>query len=143
MSRGKWVLAGLLAVVAIVILVVGIYGLQWFSAEPRGAIKARERIVGSGDYRIAAYNSFFNQCAAVQSHEGRIESLEIELETTDPSPARLAQINASLTAIRSQRLEAINEYNADASREYTSGQFRDSDLPYQLDPNDEDTECAI
>lgn len=144
MTKGKWIAASIGAFVLVAALMVGGFAFNWFTAEPRGALEAREQILGSGDFRIQAYDRFFNQCAAIQSDEGRIQSLQTELETTNPSPSRVGQINASLTAIRSSRLEKINEYNADAGRNYTVGQFRDSDLPYNIDPNNEGpTECVL
>lgn len=119
-----------------------IWGIVWLTAPLRGATEAREQTVGSGAFRLAAYEHFFGLCTSVQAQEGRIDSLNLELET-GPTPARVTQIQASLTAVRSQRTELIAEYNQDALAQYTRGQFRDRDLPYQLDPDTEETVCAL
>ena len=39
---------------------------------------------------------------------------------------------ANIAANQSVRAEGINQYNADASKSYTEGQFKSSRLPYQL-----------
>ena len=64
-----------------------------------------------------------------------------QLSTAPPEDA--SRIQTNLTAVRANRAELINRYNADASREFTVGQFRDNDLPYQLNPDVERTVCAI
>lgn len=134
--------AGLLGVVLLVSLIVG---FQWISAPFRGALDARETIQADGDFRIAAYNTFFNRCANIQTHEARIESLETELndEQNPPTSARVSQIQSSLSAIRSQRAEDINLYNSEASRDWTVGQFRDEGLPHELDIDAEETDCTV
>lgn len=129
------------AVLGFALLVGGVFAFRWFTAEPRGALDAREQILADGDFRIAAYNHFFGLCSSVQAQEDREVSLTAELET-DPSEARRAQIQAALTAVRAQRAELIRTYNADAAKDYTSGQFRDADLPYQLDIDSEETQCV-
>lgn len=136
------VIGGLLGLVLIIGLTVG---FQWVSAPFRGAIDARETIQADGDFRIAAYETFFDRCANVQSHEGRIRSLEEELNDPEnpPSPSRESQIRSSLTAIRSQRSEDINFYNSEASRDWTVGQFRDEGLPHELDIDAEETDCTV
>lgn len=142
-SRTGVAVAAILAFFLLLALVWGvIYGVRWVTAEPKGALEAREQIKGSGTFRIAAYNHFYNLCAAVKSDEATIEALNQEL-ATNPSEKRVGQINASITALRSGRAEKINQYNADASKDYTIGQFRSSNLPYQLDSSQEVTLCAI
>lgn len=131
-----------LAVLAVPVAVAVIWGLVWVTAPLRGATEAREQTVGSGDFRLAAYEHFFGLCTSVQSQEGRIEALELELEGP-VTPARETQVRASLTAVRAQRSELIAEYNQDALAQYTRGQFRDRDLPYQLDNDTEETLCAL
>jgi|SRR5690554_2957043 len=133
------------AILALTLLIAGGFAFRWVTADIRGEMDARETILADGDFRITAYNSFFNQCAAIQNHEGRIASLELELNDTEnpPSESRAETIRMSLTAIRSQRTAAINNYNGDAAREWTSGQFRDEGLPYQIDDREESTGCSI
>jgi len=142
MSAGRKALFIIGGVLFVVLLIGGPFAWRWITAEPKGALEAREQTLGDGDFRLQAYDYFFGLCGTVQSQEDRIDALNQEL-ATNPSQGRVEQINASLTAVRAGRSEAINEYNNASTGEYTRGQFRDSDLPYQLDQNDEDTECVI
>lgn len=137
-ETGFWIV-----LVSGVIVLLTLLGLGWryVLAEPKGKVQAREQIQ-SGSSRIAAYNHFFDLCAQVQSDEATISSLNQEL-TTGPSESRRGQIQASLTALRSARAEKINQYNADARKDYTIGQFRSSGLPYTLDPTAEATQCVV
>ena len=69
----------------------------------------------------------------------RIKALEEESKTAPES--RQAQISTSLTALKSTRIEAVNEYNSKAAQEHRSA-FKDRDLPPRLDVNDMNTTCA-
>jgi uncharacterized membrane protein YqiK len=51
---------------AVLLIIVAIWGIRWISAEPRGALSARESIQ-SGGSRITSYNHFFDLCASVQA----------------------------------------------------------------------------
>ena len=125
------------------ILILAILAVTWvvryYSADERGRVQARESIQ-SGPSRIAAYNHFFDLCAAVQTDEATIQAQREEL-TTNPSESRRGQIQANIAALKSGRAEKINSYNADARKDYTIGQFRSSGLPFQLDPTQEATSC--
>jgi hypothetical protein len=79
------VLLGVLALVAAV--AAGGYALQWFTAEPRGALDAREQTVADGDFRLAAYDRFFAACAAVQAQEDRLGRSRPSSPPARPSPA--------------------------------------------------------
>jgi len=129
----------LLALAAVVILTLLGLGWRYILADPKGKVQAQEQIK-SGPSRIAAYNHFFDLCAAVQSDESAMQSLRDEMKT-DPPPSRVTQINASLTALRSARAEKINQYNADARKDYTIGQFKSSGLPFTLVLTQEVTRC--
>jgi hypothetical protein len=111
------------------------------TADFRGETEARERIVADGDYRIQVYNEFFDRCSSIQAAEDRIEALQAEL-ATNPPPNRVTIINASLAGVRAQRASSIRQYNADVEKDFTAGQFRDLDLPAEIDPDQEETECA-
>lgn len=96
---------------------------------------------GSGDYRIASYDHFFDLCASVQDQEVTIAAQKEELKTATGD--RVSQIHANLSALTANRNEQINHYNADARKSGTQGQFKDSSLPYQLDPTQEKTTCTV
>lgn len=140
LKTGFWVIGGIAALVTvglIITLVVG--GVSWLTAPFRGEVDKRDRTEGSGAFRIATYEEFFGLCSTVQSKEGTIKTLEEENKTA--SESRRAQINTSLTALKSSRIEAVNEYNAKAAQEHRSA-FKDEDLPPRLDVNDMNTTCA-
>lgn len=135
--------AGILAIIALSVALLYLTGtIKKETAGFRGEVDATEKIQADGTFRIEAYNSFYDKCAAVQSDEARINALAEELEG-DVSPKRKEQIGASATAVRSSRAEKINQYNADASKDWTVGQFRNNELPYELDVNDMNTECRL
>jgi len=121
-------------------VVYGLGGFQRLTAGFRGETSQIEKTKADGDYRIAAYDEFFSKCSAIQAAEDSIANQIAEREYA--SPERKHQIDANVTATRNQRAQLIREYNADATREATAGQFRDSNLPYQIDIDEETTECA-
>lgn len=142
----KWTIRIGLTILAVALLVgsMQIFGWGWFqrsTANFRGETAALEQIQANPNSRISAYDHFFSLCASVQGHETTIKALQSELET-DPSPRRVEQINAFITANRAARDVKIQQYNQDAQRNYTVGQFRDAGLPEKLDINEEVTTCA-
>jgi TPR repeat protein len=132
-------------VVVTIAAIAGIaFGIRWVTAGPKGALEAREQIK-SGPSRIAAYNHFFDLCASVQSDEARLDAQRDELASATGDD--VARIHANIAGLMSDRAEAINEYNADAEKGYTIGQFRASKLPFQLSTdayttNGDKTQCA-
>lgn len=127
----------------IAMMFIGVYGLGWFqksTANFRGDVKVKESTRANGAYRIATYDHFFDLCSGVQSLEASVANEEAEMKTA--SDARKAQLAATITAQYNRRAELINQYNADASKDYTQGQFRDSDLPYRLYLTVKETQCS-
>ena len=112
------------------VLIGASYAWSWYTAEPAGQLQAR-REIKSGSNRIAQYNMFYNSCASVQALEQQISNFETALRT-ETNPDRVARLNDNLLGVKGLRAQAITQYNADASKSYTNGQFRDSDLPYTL-----------
>lgn len=122
-----WVILG---VVGLLLLFAAGLTLRYFTADVRGRVNAQETIK-SGSNRIAQYNQFFNLCAAVQAAEGQLDGLEVELAATSLEKDR-QRILSNITGVSANRLRIISQYNANATKSYTAGQFRDSDLPYSL-----------
>lgn len=119
-------------VVLIVGLSVGIFVMRVVFAPQIGEGEARITI-NSGDMRIGAYNHFFNLCAAIQADEASIDAQNALLtDTTDGDDA--SRISQNIAALQANRGRSIATYNADAAKDYTIGQFRDSDLPYYIQP---------
>ena len=141
-------LGWVVAIAAALTLIAGVgWGISfawgWATAAPNGKLQARRQIQ-SGDYRIQAYNSFFDRCAAVQTSETAIDTTAAALATAKGDDK--SRLETNLQAQEINRAEAVNQYNADAAKSYTSGQFRASNLPYQLStdytPKGVHTVCA-
>jgi hypothetical protein len=144
-ARWAMILGAMAVVVGLVFAAMAIFGVGLFqcgTAEFRGKTGQIERTKADPSYRIANYDHFYDLCAAVQSNEAAIDALKEEL-ATNPSQGRVEQIQAALAALRINRSEDINQYNADARKTATQGQFRASDLPYQLDQTAEKTSCKL
>lgn len=146
-SRGALaVIAGGAVALTVVILFASMYIFGWgmfqrATADFRGETAALEDILADPDRRISAYEHFFDLCASIQGHEDTIRALETEL-AGDPSDKRREQIQGAITVNQAARDGKIREYNSDASQSYTVGQFRDANLPDQLDINTEETTCV-
>lgn len=134
--------AVVLGVLGLVVLVVGGYFIQYVTAEPRGKLDQREKTIANGDYRIAAYDSFYNLCGNIQAKEDAIKNTE-ERATTESTESGFspAQKDSILLALKNSRASLIRQYNADATKADTKANFLASDLPYQINPNGE-TVCA-
>lgn len=146
MKDGLSILGGVGAfLVALVLIVGGVWAFRWYTAEFRGKLDAREEIL-SGASRISAYNHFFNLCSSVQANEASLDALRDELAATEPGSKDYSRVLSNITGVRAARGRAIAQYNADAAKNYTVGQFRDLDLPYELAVADYDggnkTQCA-
>lgn len=146
MTDTSWLIlfAGVLAIIVVIVLsIMATFGFGLFqrgTADFRGGTQAIEQTKGSGSYRIAAYDRFFDSCASIQSDEGTIKELLEERKSANKD--RVDQINTTLTAVRSARREKIAEYNADARKTDTRGHFRSSDLPYNINAEEEITTCT-
>lgn len=125
---GMAVLIGV-SVLSIALFAAGL-AFRYFTADVRGRVDAQEQIL-SGPNRIAQYDHFFNLCASVQSLEAQLDALNVELPRA-PTVRDESRILASITGVTAARARAINQYNADALKSYTSARFRDSDLPFQI-----------
>jgi hypothetical protein len=141
----KYFFYALLIVVALWGVFALTFGIRVATAGLIGRGNAEIQIE-SAPYRISAYDHFFNQCASIQGLEGQIDELTAQLDLTEPNTRAYNLTMSSLTGVKAMRHSAIAQYNADASKDYTVGQFRDSNLPYRLMdsnyPNGSKTVCA-
>lgn len=139
---------GAAALVLIVMLLVGsmyVFGWGFFkraTADFRGETAQTEQVYADPNFRISAYERFYDLCASIQSKEDNLENLNDELAAS-PTADREAQLRATITAVKNARNESIRKYNADARKEDTRGAFLASDLPYQIDPEEEKTTCTV
>jgi hypothetical protein len=122
----------IVSLIIIVCVAAGVtWGVRYIAAPIEGSISAREQIL-SGEQRIVAYNHFYDLKAAIDSYPAQIEAQE-EALTRAVSDKEKARINANIAGMKAQLVRLINQYNADAKKKYTIGQFRDLGLPYGID----------
>lgn len=127
-----WTVSGIAVVVTG--LIVGSFAFGWFSdatADRRGQTAEQERLA-DGDYRVTRYGLFFDLCHAIVAKEGEIAEAETAVAEGSDRTQRFYD-EQNLRALRSVRRELIGRYNADAAKEGTAGQFRDSRLPFAID----------
>lgn len=136
------VLVSLGVVVLIGGIVVGIYAIKYATADARGSVAANELVRADGQFRVAAYDHFFDLCTSIQQDEARIASLNTQLDAA-ASPVEVNRVKATIPAVRSTRDGKIAQYNNDAKKVGTIGPFRSAGLPERLDVNSEETTCAI
>lgn len=146
MTRGWRILitvSVVLAVLAIPVIVV--FGGGWWkmiTADWRGDVGVNEQVSADAVYRIEQYEWFYDQCAAIQSTEADLIASTAELELHTEGSYRYNQLLANITAITSARAELINAYNAEADKADTAANFLASDLPYNIDIEQETTQCS-
>lgn len=124
-------------ILSVLLLTSLLFGLTWFGlgwryfwAEPRGRVEAQQ-IIQSAPVRIGAYNQFFDACASVQGLDASLDTqTDLLSQTTDTKEQ--TRIRANIAGITAERMRAVTKYNTDARKDYTIGQFRDSQLPYRL-----------
>ncbi|WP_329191214.1 hypothetical protein [Actinacidiphila glaucinigra] len=137
---GTWAVGGVIGPAVLYVIGVFAFGCAgWITAPFRGEAEERGNTVGSGVFRQATYEEFFDLCEAVQNAEGTIQALQEERKAA--SEVRTTQIDQSITALRAARIESVNAYNAKAAQEHRAT-FRDKDLPYRLDAAAERTTCT-
>jgi hypothetical protein len=128
MKWGKWVVIGILG---ILILIAANWGWRYFTAPITGRVGAQQQIQ-SKEMMITAYNHFFDLYAAIQSYDVTLQALNSQLEQVTSEKER-ERVLATIAGVTSQKARSIFQYNADAKKSYTIGQFRDWKLPYQLE----------
>jgi hypothetical protein len=127
-AKAIGVLLGLLALIAVV---WGIsYGAGWVTAPWSGALQARQEIQGSGDFRIQAYDHFFQLCASVQTMDEALQQTLTQEKTDKGSDLTRDKINYG--AQLNDRNDAANQYNAESAEHWTVGQFKANNLPFQI-----------
>ncbi len=134
-SVGKIVGAVIGFFVIIAILMVALWGFGVFTADIKGQGEAYKEI-HSKEFRLEAYNYFFNQYHSILGLEGSIDANIAMLHSLDKGTKEYNRIMTNIVSLQSLRHQAIQQYNAEASKDYTAGQFRDNNLPFQI----EDTE---
>lgn len=124
-----------LVVVGVILLPFLIWGAKVALAPLFGAGNARI-ITHDPLNRIAQYNHFYDLCSDVQALELQLEAYESG-ETGLPED----QVATNVLALKGQRNALVTQYNADAAKTATAGQFKAHDLPAEIDANNYNTEC--
>jgi hypothetical protein len=127
-SIGCFIIAGILFLS--VAFPLGYWGFRVFFAEEIGRGNA-EIEIQSAPSRIARYEEFFNLCVSVQNAEIALDAESSRLEATT-NPDEQSTVRTNISGLTATRANGINQYNANALKDYTDGQFRASNLPYQL-----------
>lgn len=125
---------------ALVLLVVGVWVVRYYTAEIRGVITGEEQIE-SAPSRISRYEHFFALCAAVQSQKAALLAQKQRLSADGMDAREQSRVRSNIAGIESNIARTVAQYNAEASKDYTSARFRASNLPYQLSVEGE-TRCA-
>jgi hypothetical protein len=125
----KWQWIVVLGIIGIFVLIGGSWAWRYYTAPIEGRVGAQEQIQ-SKEMMITAYNHFYDLYAKIQSYEVTLQAFNTQLaQVTDKERERVL---ANIAGVTSQRARDIAQYNADAKKDYTIGQFRDKGLPYQL-----------
>lgn len=129
-------------------VVLTLLGLAWYgvhiwrreTADTKGQTDVVEQISGDADYRIAAYEEFYDRCWAVIELEAQIQLAEeaVEAESTDWGRE---EAERNLLALQNTRIDLITSYNSAASKTDTAQNFLASDLPRELNLEGE-TSCT-
>lgn len=122
----------ILGVVLIAILMIALWGFGVLTADIKGQGEAYKEI-HSSEFRLEAYNYFYDQYHSILGMEGSIDANINTLSQFENTSKEYGRIVINIAALQSLRHQAIQEYNANASKDYTIGQFRDAGLPYQLE----------
>lgn len=126
----RGVLIGLGVVVIIAAVVGAGWAIRYYTAPIEGRVGAQEKIQ-SASHRIVAYNHFFDLCAGVRADEVSLDAQTEQLQATADEFQR-TRIQTNITGLKGHRAGLIEEYNANARKDYTEAQFRDSNLPFQI-----------
>lgn len=137
MAAGEAVIGcGVMVFIALLLITTGIgvavasYGVDWFTAPFKGAQAAHQTIQADGDFRIAAYTKFYNDCASIQALENEIDGQMLALQTSSPGDQRI--INANLAALSGSRDASISRYNTESHKQWTIAQFKSKSLAFEL-----------
>jgi hypothetical protein len=136
-----WVTGGIGVLLSVYFVGVYVFGsAASFTAPFRGEVEKREQVEAQGEYRIAKYDYFHDLCQDIQAKNEEIALAEEQIKVS--SGEEKDKLEDSLYATRRMKIELVGDYNAEAAKDYTAGQFRDSDLPAQIDPDAKEVQCG-
>ncbi len=128
----RYSILGLLIVFALVVVIWGFStGFKYFTAEKSGQAEAEQQIQ-SAEFRIFSYQHFYDQLANINSAEATYDSQYDLLQATTKDTSDYSRIQRNLAASVAFIEQLKRQYNADAAKEETMGQFRASNLPSRI-----------
>lgn len=140
-----YVLGGIVILVGLAWAAMATFSFGLYSkatADFRGDVAMTEKVHADGNFRIAAYDHFFDACAEIQAKEGTIAALKDEL-AMGPTPERASIVQSTITGVTAARNADISRYNGDAAKTDTMAAFKASSLPFRIDPTQEKTQCTV
>lgn len=128
MGKGKIVLMVVGVLLLFALIWGGVMGWRYYTASIVGKTGAQEE-VQSADFRIYSYNHFYDSCAEIQKAEAAYDAQYDLLQSMEPGTDQYER-QQRVVAVQKQWIEQLkHQYNADAEKEGTMGQFRANDLP--------------
>ena len=127
---GRGVGYAIAAVIVVVLISVGIWWVHVATSGVRGKAGVIEKNNGSNN-QIEAQHTFVALYGDIQSYKTKIDNAEANAKT-HPGETFYDQV---LTGLESTCSDAVQQYNADAAST-TMKEWRPSDLPSQINPND-------
>lgn len=123
---GGIILGFIILVIVFLLIAFGMGWLQRWTADFRGETAQIEKVQADPNYRISAYDTFYNRYEAIEALEQQICNMRgVDL------PDNQEDVNE--IALSNQRINLIAKYEADARKEDTKANFLASDLPYEID----------
>lgn len=107
------------------------YAWDWYTAPLKGAQDARQIIQADGEFRIDAYNTFYNACTSIEALERDVD-LQISRLATAITDNEKRIINDSIVGIAAARDGAVARYNNDSHKQWTIAQFKSKALVYEI-----------
>lgn len=107
------------------------------TAEVRGATEENEEIVADGTFRNNTEQEFYMLCNTVKTQQQQIEADQQAIDNPDTPEETKKLIADGIIAKRNTMISTANKYNAKAADVENKGQFRNAELPSQIDPNQE------
>jgi len=132
MKTSKIILIGL----AIILFFVAVWGIslvvRYYTAKPEGIVGMQEQ-VQSADFRMYSYEYFYNAKAHIEGLEAKYTAQRKKLDMQKEGTKEYSRTITNIASLEGLIIENKAQYNADARKEKTRGQFRASELPYQYD----------
>ncbi|WNA15836.1 hypothetical protein XaC1_193 [Xanthomonas phage XaC1] len=128
----------LIGLVLLVISGLSTLAYNYYTAPLKGNVQERQ-LIESGSNRIEQYESYFNQCVAIQGYEGSID-VQKDLLKSETDKENIQHIKTVIAGISAQRVRAIAQYNADVVK-LTKSKYIDTSLPNYINTEGK-TKCV-